>query len=325
MNYFLGIDATTGVLVADFEDTATGGNHPVAGTTAIAAGPSWHHAAATYDGTTWRLYLDGKLDERLVVGSFTPRSDSIQHAALGTAMNSTGVAAGFFQGVLDEVRIWNFARTGAQIRRAEGRRVVGSQPGLLGRWSLDEGAGTTVGDTSGNGVDGTAVGGPAWVAPYDFPQDGTAPAAPTGLGVDTGRRAGRAVLDRERRARPRRLQRLPRYELARLHVRDAVERRDLIRTTTYRGQRRYERHDLLLRVVAVDAANNASAPSSEASATPSPVGSNGLQLDGTNQYVTFGAAPGLATPTFTLETWFMRTGAGVGQRRAAAGSRARFR
>ena len=28
MNYFLGIDASTGVLVADFEDTANGANHP---------------------------------------------------------------------------------------------------------------------------------------------------------------------------------------------------------------------------------------------------------------------------------------------------------
>ena len=36
------------------------------------------------------------------------------------------------------------------------------------------------------------------------------------------------------------------------------------------------------------------------------------QLDGTNQYVTFGAAPALGVTNFTLETWFKRTGAGVG-------------
>jgi hypothetical protein len=47
MNYFLGIRQTDGVAVADFEDTATAGNHVVAGTTAIVAGPAWHHAAAT--------------------------------------------------------------------------------------------------------------------------------------------------------------------------------------------------------------------------------------------------------------------------------------
>src|SRR6185503_18106020 len=67
MNYFLGIRQSDGVLVADFEDTATAGNHPVTGTTAIVAGPAWHHAAATYDGTPLRLYLDGVAQRELVV------------------------------------------------------------------------------------------------------------------------------------------------------------------------------------------------------------------------------------------------------------------
>ncbi len=90
MNYFLGISAATGRLAADFEDTATGGNHPINGTAAIPADGSWHHVAATYDGTTWQLYVDGALDATLSVGAFTPRFDSIQHAAIGTALNSTG-------------------------------------------------------------------------------------------------------------------------------------------------------------------------------------------------------------------------------------------
>ena len=33
-------------------------NHPIIGTTVVTSNV-WHHAAATYDGTTWRLYLDG--------------------------------------------------------------------------------------------------------------------------------------------------------------------------------------------------------------------------------------------------------------------------
>src|SRR6185436_1886703 len=56
MNYFLGISPTTGKLAADFEDTATGGNHPVNGNAVIAADGTWHHVAASYDGTTWQLY-----------------------------------------------------------------------------------------------------------------------------------------------------------------------------------------------------------------------------------------------------------------------------
>ena len=46
---------------------------------------------------------------------------------------------------------------------------------------------------------------------------------------------------------------------------------------------------------------------------------NALQFNGTSQYVTFGAAPGLATPQFTLETWFKRTGAGVGTSTGSGG------
>ena len=146
MNYFLGIRGSDNVLVADFEDTATGLNHPVAGTTAIPANGVWRHAAATYDGTTWRLYLDGALQAQLVVGAFTPRFDSIQHAALGTAFNSTGgitsgQTQGFFDGVLDEARVWNYARSAQQI--VHGSQIeITSAPGLRGRWGLNEGAGS---------------------------------------------------------------------------------------------------------------------------------------------------------------------------------------
>ena len=37
----------------------------------------------------------------------------------------------------------------------------------------------------------------------------------------------------------------------------------------------------------------------------------GLTLDGANDYVTFGTAPGLGASTFTIETWFKRTGTGI--------------
>ena len=182
MNYFLGIRQTDSVLTADFEDTATGLNHPVAGVTAIPANGAWHHAAATYDGTTWRLYLDGVLDAQLVVGAFTPRADSIQHATLGTALNSTGVVtsgqtAGFFDGVVDEARVWNYARTLAQISRGKNFEIANA-PGLLGRWSFNAGTGTVLADSTGRGINGTVTGADlAWVIGVPFPTQGNA--APT--------------------------------------------------------------------------------------------------------------------------------------------------
>jgi hypothetical protein len=44
-----------------------------------------------------------------------------------------------------------------------------------------------------------------------------------------------------------------------------------------------------------------------------------LQFNGTNQYVTFGPAASLGATTFTLETWFKRTGAGVGTSTGSGG------
>ena len=165
MNYFLGIDATRRVLVADFEDTATGGNHPVQGRTAICDN-IWYHAAATYDGTTWRLFLNGELEATLLVGAFTPQFGSAQHAALGTAMDTGGVAAGFFRGRIDEARIWNVARTQADIQTTMDEALFAAQPNLVGRWGLDEGAGTIAADTAGatNGTLGPAANPPLWVA-----------------------------------------------------------------------------------------------------------------------------------------------------------------
>jgi fibronectin type 3 domain-containing protein len=187
MNYFLGIDATSHTLVGDFEDTATGGNHPVTGTAVVTAN-TWHHVAATYDGTTWRLYLDGVLDKSLVVGAFSPEATSIQHAAIGSALTSTGTAAGFFAGTIDEVRIWNVARTGAQMRTTRDDEITGPSAGLLGRWGLNEGSGTTAGNSAGsiNGTLAPANAGPTWVTGYGFPQDTTAPAAPAGLTATAG-------------------------------------------------------------------------------------------------------------------------------------------
>ena len=119
----------------------------------------WHHAAATFDGSTWRLYLDGVLDATLNIGDFTPRSDSIQHAALATSINSTGQVAGFFDGRIDEARVWNVARSQGQIATARDLQVT-SGTGLVARWGLNEGIGSSIANSVAGGSNGTAVGGP---------------------------------------------------------------------------------------------------------------------------------------------------------------------
>ena len=172
-NYFLGIDATSGVLVADFEEP-TGPNHPVTGNTVVTDNV-WHHAAVTYDATTgtWKLYLDGALDKTLVLASaFQPQSDSTEHAALGTSLTSAGAAAGSFAGVIDEARIWNVARDLSQIQATRDSELTAGS-GLVARWGMNDGSGTDVADSIGS-VDGIATNGPTWVSGF-VPQVNVAP------------------------------------------------------------------------------------------------------------------------------------------------------
>ena len=55
---------------------------------------------------------------------------------------------------MDELRIWNCARTAAQISCNRTQQIV-SASGLLGRWSLDEGSGIIATNAGSSGLKGT--------------------------------------------------------------------------------------------------------------------------------------------------------------------------
>ena len=171
INYFLGI-TTDGRIAADFE-SVDDTNHGIIGSTIVANGV-WHHAAATYSGTDFAIYLDGSFEQSTSTTA-GPGTGSVNHAALATAMSDTGAPAGFFDGVMDEARIWNVARTSGQLGSGMSQEIS-SATGLIARWGMNEGAGTSVANSIAGSPAGTTSGGPAWVAGSPF----TPPAPPNG-------------------------------------------------------------------------------------------------------------------------------------------------
>jgi|GEM_PF-756643 len=115
----------------------------------------WVHVAGVYDGTTVKLYINGEL-KNTETSAFVP--NSIAPLTIGTV---SGVE-GYFDGELDEIRLWNTARTEEQIQASYGS-LAGNEEGLAAYWRLDEGSGSTTRDGTGNSYTGTLINSPTWV------------------------------------------------------------------------------------------------------------------------------------------------------------------
>jgi hypothetical protein len=117
---------------------------------------AWHHVAATFDGTTRRILVDG-----VVLGS----GPALGHNA-GSGNFHIGSANGgeFFAGQMDEVRVWSVGRTATQIQGAMRRQLPGNEPGLVVCYRFDDGAGLLASETTSGGGYATLVNGLVWIA-----------------------------------------------------------------------------------------------------------------------------------------------------------------
>lgn len=118
----------------------------------------WHHVAATYDGSTKRLFLDG------VEVANASQTGSIVNSGTACAIGSMAWGAGeFFRGAIEEVRAWTTARSQAEIIQWMNQPLVGNEPGLLAYLPFNEGTGDFTADPTGHGYWGQLMGSPARV------------------------------------------------------------------------------------------------------------------------------------------------------------------
>ena len=125
---------------------------------------NWVHLAIVKSGTNAILYMNG--------------------SQVATKSNYTISAAGDFtrlgkqysayteypDAMLDEVRIWNIARSASQVLSSYSIALPTNTAGIVAYYRLDESSGTTVTDATGNSSNnGTLVNGPVWVIPSAAP------------------------------------------------------------------------------------------------------------------------------------------------------------
>jgi len=105
----------------------------------------WQHVAMTYDGSIIKGYLNGaKVGEF----GFSEEMNKPDIPLLIGASRDGG--SYFFSGLIDEVRIWNVARTQEDIQATMNTTLQGDETGLVGYWNFDDGTANDSSLHSGN-------------------------------------------------------------------------------------------------------------------------------------------------------------------------------
>ena len=116
-------------------------------------------------------HVDGDLDVQ-TTGNVAPQN-SATPLSLGR-QNAPSFTCCYYDGVMDEVRIWSVARTQREIQKSMTKKVNTNRlpAGLVAYWRMDEGTGDVALDLTGNGHDmrlgnsvGSDAGDPTWVTP----------------------------------------------------------------------------------------------------------------------------------------------------------------
>lgn len=129
-----------------FGDMST--NAPDAGLGWHDGGPitenEWTHVAVTYNKAQVRTYINGeRVNTFSGSGHIAARGNPVRIGA----RNAPNLPISFFNGEIDEVRIWNRSLDDEEIRQNYFLELTGGESGLVGYWKFDEGSGQTAFDS----------------------------------------------------------------------------------------------------------------------------------------------------------------------------------
>ncbi len=123
---------------------------------------TWVHLAFVSDTTT-RLYVNGILQDTLA------QTIPLPLGQLGASTNGAGMLSDRLRATLDEVRVWNVARTEADLTSNLRQLLTGAETNLVAYYRFNEAGGSAAGDATTNHFDGTLINRPRRVPSYWWP------------------------------------------------------------------------------------------------------------------------------------------------------------
>ncbi|MFO0818420.1 MAG: LamG-like jellyroll fold domain-containing protein [Pirellulales bacterium] len=124
-------------------------------TTEIQAGV-WYHVAGTYTANgSLRLYVNGQLEGTVAIPGITRTASGNPLEIGGSSIRFLGQR---LEGTVDEVQVWNIARSASDIQATFNRQLTGTETGLSAYYTFAESNGRAVVDRTGKGRDGEFVG-----------------------------------------------------------------------------------------------------------------------------------------------------------------------
>lgn len=129
----------TDVLVFVIDSTGAGNFTEFRSDAAVVSGGdvgNWVHVAVTVDvsGPTMAFYKDGS---GIAESSVSTNATSIADKAAAFTIGAQGAPAQYFDGKIDEVRVWNDIRTSGEISANYNKEISGASAGLAGYWQLN--------------------------------------------------------------------------------------------------------------------------------------------------------------------------------------------
>ncbi|MCM8779000.1 MAG: LamG domain-containing protein, partial [Candidatus Omnitrophica bacterium] len=133
---------------------------------------AWYHCVVVRDGANMKIYIGGNLDNSRTNGPTGNVGSSTYQVYIG----KMSYASYWFNGLIDEVRIYNRALTQEEIQYSYNYKMPLNRTGLVGWWKFASGY-TSI-DSSGKGNNGTVYGATSTTGVYK--------PSPVGLAAGTG-------------------------------------------------------------------------------------------------------------------------------------------